>query len=143
MDLASPDKEYRDQSIKETQRVIEITKELNKFFPKQEKPLIVANIGGFSMDKPIDFKFKDGQFLKTSGSTEGLLKLIGIINFDTLVRRMKLDFSDLYKEGLSFDSVEGRLNIADSVARFNDNPIIVKSPSSQFSLTSISVHFKS
>lgn len=89
----------------------------------------------YQSEGTLDFKFKDGQFLKTSDSTEGLLKIIGIINFDTLVRRMKLDFSDLYKEGLSFDSVEGRLNIADSVARFNDNPIIVKSPSSQFSLT--------
>ncbi|MDA8630453.1 N-acetylneuraminate synthase family protein [Flavobacteriaceae bacterium] len=77
MDLASPDKEYRNQSIKETQRVIEITKELNKFFPKQEKPLIVANIGGFSMDKPIDSVLKKDYyniFLESLSqlSTEGV-----------------------------------------------------------------------
>lgn len=82
----------------------------------------------------IDFKFKEGQFLKTSDSAEGLLKLIGIINFDTLVRRMKLNFSDLYKEGLSFDSVGGSLNISDGMARFYETPITVKAPSSQFSL---------
>ena len=88
-----------------------------------------------SADGTIDFNFKDGQFLKTSDSAAGLLKLIGIINFDTLVRRMQLDFSDLYKEGLSFDKVSGRLNISDSIARFYETPITVKAPSSQFSLS--------
>lgn len=53
MDLATPDKHYRLDSINETQRVIDITRSLNKFFPKTKKPLIVANIGGFSMDKNI------------------------------------------------------------------------------------------
>ncbi len=72
MDLASPDKEYRYKSIEETQKVIEITKELNKFFPKQERPLIVANIGGFSMDKPIDVKFKEDYYGRFSESLSEL-----------------------------------------------------------------------
>ncbi|HAW14602.1 MAG TPA: hypothetical protein DCW37_05265, partial [Cellvibrionales bacterium] len=86
-------------------------------------------------DGTIEFNFKDGQFLKTSDSAAGLLKLIGVINFDTIVRRMKLNFSDLYKEGLSFDKLSGSLNISDSMARFYDTPITVKAPSSQFSLS--------
>ena len=51
MDLASPDEEYRQYSIKETQRVIEITRSLKKYFPKTDRPMIVANIGGFTMDE--------------------------------------------------------------------------------------------
>ena len=51
MDLAADNYELRKFSIIETQRVIEITKKLKIFFPSTEKPLIVANIGGFSMDK--------------------------------------------------------------------------------------------
>ena len=51
MDLASPDEEYRQYSIKETQRVIEITRSLKKYFPKTERPMIVVNIGGFTMDE--------------------------------------------------------------------------------------------
>ncbi|WP_111976533.1 N-acetylneuraminate synthase family protein [Algibacillus agarilyticus] len=54
MDLASQAEDYRTESIKETQRVIDITRALKKFFPKTEKPLIVANIGGFSMDEPME-----------------------------------------------------------------------------------------
>jgi N-acetylneuraminate synthase len=51
MDLASPDEEYRRYSIIETQRVINITRSLKKYFPGTECPMIVANIGGFTMDE--------------------------------------------------------------------------------------------
>jgi len=53
MDLATPDVEYRKYSMEQTQKVIDITRNLKTFFPKEKKPMIVANIGGFSMDKPI------------------------------------------------------------------------------------------
>ena len=51
MDLASPDEEYRQYSVRETQRVIDITRSLKKYFPVTERPMIVANIGGFTMDE--------------------------------------------------------------------------------------------
>ena len=54
MDLASPDLKYRQISIDQTQRVIDITRILKEFFPNEDKPLIVANIGGFSMDEPFN-----------------------------------------------------------------------------------------
>lgn len=53
MDLATHDADYRNESMKETQRVINLTRELNKYFPNTEQPMIVANIGGFSMDHPL------------------------------------------------------------------------------------------
>ena len=51
MDLASPNEEYRRYSIMETQRVIDITRSLKKYFPNTKNPMIVANIGGFTMDE--------------------------------------------------------------------------------------------
>jgi sialic acid synthase SpsE/sugar phosphate isomerase/epimerase len=53
MDLASPDETYRAQSVAETQRVIDITRDLKRFFPQTTRPMIVANIGGFTMDEPL------------------------------------------------------------------------------------------
>jgi sialic acid synthase SpsE/sugar phosphate isomerase/epimerase len=53
MDLASPDEAYRLHSILETQRVINITRDLKRFFPRTMRPMIVANIGGFTMDAPL------------------------------------------------------------------------------------------
>jgi sialic acid synthase SpsE/sugar phosphate isomerase/epimerase len=53
MDLATPNDEYRNESIRETQRVIDITRNLKVFFPNTLRPPIVANIGGFTMDAPL------------------------------------------------------------------------------------------
>jgi sialic acid synthase SpsE/sugar phosphate isomerase/epimerase len=53
MDLATPDEAYRAQSVLETQRVINITRDLKRFFPQTTRPMIVANIGGFTMDEPL------------------------------------------------------------------------------------------
>lgn len=53
MDLTSQDESYRKYSISETQRVIEITRNLKRYFPNTSRPLIVANIGGFTMDSPL------------------------------------------------------------------------------------------
>ncbi|MCB0393842.1 MAG: sugar phosphate isomerase/epimerase, partial [Bdellovibrionales bacterium] len=51
MDLATPDDSYRNFSIEQTQRVIDLTRELKRYFPKTERPQIVANVGGFSRDQ--------------------------------------------------------------------------------------------
>ena len=68
MDLATPDNEYREISMIETQKVINITRKLKKYFPKEIKPQIVANIGGFSMDVPFPEEIKKSyyeQFFKS------------------------------------------------------------------------------
>ena len=48
MDLASPDEDYRAFSIRETQKVIDITRALKRYFPNTARPPIVLNIGGIS-----------------------------------------------------------------------------------------------
>jgi sialic acid synthase SpsE/sugar phosphate isomerase/epimerase len=58
MDLATEDTDYLEQSLVETQRVIDITRELKQYFPGTERPKIVANIGGFSMDAPVDLNLR-------------------------------------------------------------------------------------
>jgi sialic acid synthase SpsE/sugar phosphate isomerase/epimerase len=77
MDLATPDEEYRKISMIETQKVINITRKLKKYFPKEIKPQIVANIGGFSMDAPFPENIKKiyyEQFFKSLKEldTEGI-----------------------------------------------------------------------
>lgn len=53
LDLASADPVYRTRSIQETQRVINITRKLKNYFPKTSRPMIVVNVGGFTMDAPL------------------------------------------------------------------------------------------
>jgi len=53
LDLCSSNEKYRQQSIRELQRVIEVTRELAKHFRKQEKIGIVTNVGGFTENGPL------------------------------------------------------------------------------------------
>ena len=62
MDLATPDMAYRKISLTETQKVINITRQLKKYFPKEQRPLIVANIGGFSLDSTFTEENKEAYY---------------------------------------------------------------------------------
>lgn len=72
MDLATPDDAYRNDSIRETQRVIDITRSLRKFFPKARRPMIVANIGGFTMDEPLPADVIESYYRRFANSLDEL-----------------------------------------------------------------------
>jgi len=46
-----PDKAYRQRSLAELQRVIDLTRQLKPFFKKASRPLIIASVGGFTRDR--------------------------------------------------------------------------------------------
>ena len=58
-----------------------------------------------------------GQFLKAD---PGLAKLIGVLNLQSLPRRLQFDFRDVFAEGFAFDRISGRVAIKDGVARTSD-----------------------
>lgn len=53
LDLASPDPEYRSRSMQELQRVVDLTRLLKPRFSNTAPPLIIVNVGGFSLSAPI------------------------------------------------------------------------------------------
>jgi sialic acid synthase SpsE/sugar phosphate isomerase/epimerase len=56
MDLCSEDTSYRQRSIQELQRVVDITRALKPFFKQANRPCIVINAGGFTGDAPLPVK---------------------------------------------------------------------------------------
>lgn len=50
LDLCSRDSKYRERSIREVQKVINVTRSLKRYFPKSKKPMIVLNAGGHTQD---------------------------------------------------------------------------------------------
>lgn len=58
-----------------------------------------------------------GQFLK---SEPGIAKLIGVVNLQSLRRRLVFDFRDVFAEGFAFDEIEGKVRVEDGVARTDD-----------------------
>jgi len=53
LDLCSQDSKYRKRSIREVQKVINVTQNLKKYFPKCKRPMIVINAGGHTQDAPL------------------------------------------------------------------------------------------
>lgn len=87
----------------------------------------------FSLKKAsgdIDMAIDSGRFVDIeSGSS----RLLGAFNFDSLVRRLELDFSDLYQRGFAFDTIRGQLGFTDGVVRFT-TPLVIDGPSSRISI---------
>ena len=67
--------------------------------------------GGFSVD------FSDGVIYKVE---PGVAKILGLFSFYSLPRRLLLDFSDLARQGLSFDQIKGDFTLNDGNA-WTDN----------------------
>ncbi|WP_041522498.1 YhdP family protein [Gilvimarinus agarilyticus] len=76
-----------------------------------------------------------GRFVRDSAiAGEGLLRLMGLFNFDSLARRLRLDFSDLYKSGLTFDAITGSVRFESGQMAVVE-PVLLRSPSSRMQLT--------
>ncbi|WP_141215677.1 YhdP family protein [Hahella sp. CCB-MM4] len=68
-------------------------------------------------------------------STEtNLFRIFGILNTDSIIRRLKLDFSDLYKKGLAYDRIEGNARIQEGVISM-ETPLAIQGPSSAYKIT--------
>ncbi|HPA88239.1 MAG TPA: YhdP family protein [Quisquiliibacterium sp.] len=70
-----------------------------------------------SLDGALRLKIGKGQFLKTE---PGIAKLIGVLNLQSLPRRLALDFRDVFAEGFAFDEVAGSVQVDDGIARTDD-----------------------
>ncbi|WP_156317005.1 YhdP family protein [Marinagarivorans algicola] len=84
----------------------------------------------------VDINLSKGKFMSEEGKGDSaFLNLIALLNFDTLVRRLRLDFSDLSAEGLAYDKVAGQLNFRnDSVHLTHEAPLKVDTTSADLQL---------
>lgn len=73
---------------------------------------------------------KNGRFLDVGAASA--LRVLGILNFSELGRRLRLDFGDLLKTGHSFDSISGPLYLDKGVLELQR--LEVKSPSANMIL---------
>ncbi|WP_299773337.1 AsmA-like C-terminal region-containing protein [uncultured Pseudoteredinibacter sp.] len=79
----------------------------------------------------LNLGIQNGRFFQSAGAGgNAVLRLLSVLNFDTWVRRLRLDFADLYKEGMVFDSVNGHIDFQQQELLIQE-PIIVKGPTSR------------
>ena len=106
---------------------------------ESEQASFVSNLqwtgspAAFSLEKVIGnvvVNINDGRFVDIDS---GGSRLFGAFNLDSLVRRLQLDFSDLYEKGLAYDDINGRLQFNEGVVR-TDGPFQIDGPSSRIRL---------
>ncbi|MHC8304201.1 YhdP family protein [Pseudomonas sp. PB3P13] len=80
----------------------------------------------------LDASLNKGQFIEVDGGAQAL-RVFGLLNFNSIGRRLRLDFSDLFGKGLSYDRVKGLL-VATNGVYVTRQPIRMTGPSSNIEL---------
>tara|TARA_R110002167_G_scaffold17840_2_gene67753 strand:- start:769 stop:4776 length:4008 start_codon:yes stop_codon:yes gene_type:complete len=80
----------------------------------------------------VSLSLEDG-FLKTEDQKTGILRLFGVLNAESITRRLKLDFSDLYKSGVGFDSFVAKASIDQGLMTLTE-PLVIDGPAGKYVL---------
>ncbi|MGY3173009.1 uncharacterized protein (TIGR02099 family) [Pseudomonas sp. TE12234] len=80
----------------------------------------------------LNASMSEGQFVEVEGGAQAL-RVFGLLNFNSIGRRLRLDFSDLFGKGLSYDRVKGLL-VATNGVYVTREPIQMTGPSSNVEL---------
>lgn len=87
-----------------------------------------------SINAQIGLQLSNGNFPKIdSASAQNASRLFSLFNFDSLIRRLQLDFSDLTGKGISYNNVEGHFSLSEGVLT-NSKPAKVEASSTSFTM---------
>ncbi|PRY66158.1 uncharacterized protein (TIGR02099 family) [Vreelandella songnenensis] len=81
--------------------------------------------GGLNLD------LRDGRFVKLESAP---VRLVGLLNLDNLLRRLRLDFSDMTGQGTAYDRVYGSADIANGQLTLR-GPLKIEAPAANLTLT--------
>ena len=90
-----------------------------------------ANVNLLGVNGRFSFAAEDGRFLDVEGG--GGLRIMSLLNFSNIAKRMSFDFSDVTKDGFSFDEVNAVVSLQDQQLNFVEQ-MSVKSKSSDFKI---------
>ena len=94
----------------DTHNVALSTSDINFNFNWPDAPYHLALAG---LSGKVGLKFGKGRLLdsETGGAQMGIGRMLSLFSLQTLPRRLSFDFSDLFEQGYSFDSVKGDLTL--------------------------------
>lgn len=113
--------------------------ESSRFDARLSWPGSPAAISLTALQGDIAMAVKKGTFIRGAGDAStgsSLLELIAFFNFDTWLRRLRLDFSDLSRAGTAFETMEGVLQF-DQGKVYMNTPMVVNSHSSRFQMAGV------
>ncbi|MBS3666930.1 YhdP family protein [Vreelandella boliviensis] len=82
-------------------------------------------------DGTISTDIRDGSFVTLESAPA---RLIGLLNFDNILRRLRLDFSDVTGQGTAFDRVKGTADVTGGLLTLR-GPLQIDAPATTLTLT--------
>ncbi|MEM9623966.1 MAG: AsmA-like C-terminal region-containing protein, partial [Pseudomonadota bacterium] len=89
-----------------------------------------ANLNLLELVGQLELNASDGRFLEVEGG-QGGLRILSLINFSKIAKRISFDFSDVVGSGISFDTIEAQVELDAGTLRFVE-PMLVDSSSGIF-----------
>lgn len=89
-----------------------------------------VDFGFDTLSGTLNFKAKNGQFLKVD---PGAAKLLGILSLQSLPRRLSFDFRDLFNSGFAFDDISATMRITRGVVYSDD--LVMKGPAAKVAMS--------
>ncbi|MCG9081616.1 YhdP family protein [Laribacter hongkongensis] len=83
-----------------------------------------------SLSGEITLSAESGQFTRAE---PGVGRLLGLTTLQSLGRRLRFDFKDVFGEGFAFDSINGAIGLDNGMATLND--FVVRGPAATITLT--------
>lgn len=89
-----------------------------------------AELAPRALDGRVHVEVERGRFVQVDAGA-GPMRVIGLFNFAAIARRMRLDFSDVYRRGMAFEEIDGVLDFDSGRVR-SARPMEIIGPSSSF-----------
>ena len=101
--------------------------ELDIDWPGSPDDLSLSELSG-----SVSARLDDGVILEQNNSAQ-LFRIFNLLNTDTLWRRLRLDFTDLYERGVAFDAISGKAQIINGLLTL-DPELQLVGPSGAFKI---------
>ncbi len=92
-----------------------------------------AYFSALGLSGDLDINISSGRFQQRVGVANSALRLISIINFDAVIRRLRFS-DDFLRSGLSYDEIVGQVNLSDGIVTIKDRLQII-GPASLFQVS--------
>ncbi len=100
--------------------------QIDATWPGSPSAFVLANMTG-----SLDVSVQEGRILDVEPGAGG--RLFGLFSLREIPRRLSLDFSDLFKSGMSFNSIKGSFALADGNARTSN--LHITSPAADITIS--------
>lgn len=86
-----------------------------------------------NLDGRVGFKLLNGRIIE-AGTSANFLRIFSILNLNSVIKRLKLDFSDLFESGVAFEKVTAKYYLKKGIAT-SEEPLKLEGDSASVEMT--------